>query len=238
MGRKSVFSKEIKQDVTKRYEQGESVSNLSNEYGISAEIIYRWYNKYKAIGENVFTPVEKHRSYSKELKEEAINDYLKATGSLEDISNKYKISSPEILRKWIMKYNSHIEITDYNPKPEVYMAKSRKTIYEERLEIVKYCLEHEKNYKETAIQFGVNYSQVYSWVKKYKEDGEEALLDKRGRKKLESEMNEEEKLKHKLKKSEAKNAYLEMENKALKKLEEIERRMIRGKSKKQSTKRF
>ncbi len=36
---------------------------------------------------------------------------------------------------------------------------------------------------------------------------------------------------YQLKKIKAKNTYLEMENKALKKLEEIERRMIRGKSK-------
>jgi regulator of replication initiation timing len=49
-------------------------------------------------------------------------------------------------------------------------------------------------------------------------------------------MTEADKLRHHLKKLEAKNAYLEMENRALKKLEEVERRMIREKHKKQSTK--
>ena len=91
---------------------------------------------------------------------------------------------------------------DYDPKPEVYMAKSRTTTYEERIEIIEYCLEHEKNYKDTALQYGVNYAQVYSWVKKYKQQGEDGLLDRRGRNKLESEMTEEEKLKYQLKKLE------------------------------------
>jgi len=112
------------------------------------------------------------------------------------------------------------------------MAKSRKTTYEERVEIVKYCLEHEQNYKETAIKYGVNYAQVYSWVKKYKQDDEAGLLDRRGKNKLESEMTDEEKLRYQIKKLEAKTAYLEMENKALKKLEEIERRSVKGKRKK------
>jgi transposase-like protein len=127
---------------------------------------------------------------------------------------------------------------DYDPKPEVYMAKSRKTTYEERIEIVQYCLEHELNYKETAVKYGVNYAQVYTWVKKYKEHGEEGLTDKRGRNKPEPEMTEEEKLRHRLKKEQARIKYLEMENAALKKLEEIERREIVEKNKRTSTKRY
>lgn len=51
----------------------------------------------------------------------------------------------------------------------------RKTTIEERREIVKYCIEHNRNYKETANIYDVSYSQVYSWVKKYDANGEEAL---------------------------------------------------------------
>ncbi|GAA6428550.1 helix-turn-helix domain-containing protein [Dielma fastidiosa] len=49
--------------------------------------------------------------------------------------------------------------------------RSRKTTYEERIEIVNYCLEHDKNYKDAAELFNVSYTQVYQWVNKYKEDG-------------------------------------------------------------------
>ncbi len=241
MGRTAKYSKELKLEIVKRYIEGESASQLAKEYSIkgkyAANTIYDWSLKYEAIGESAFDPSHTNKSYSKELKEAAIKDYINGLGSLRDIAHKYQISSKGILRKWIIKYNSHIETKDYNPKPEVYMAKSRKTTHEERIEIVKYCLEHEWNYKETAIKYGVNYAQVYTWVKKYKEHGEEGLTDKRGRKKSESEMTEEEKLRHQLKKEQARNKYLKMELDALKKLEEIERREIREKYKKKSTKR-
>ena len=66
----------------------------------------------------------------------------------------------------------------------------RKTTIEERKEIVKYCIEHNRNYKEAASLYDVSYSQVYSWVKKYDTNGEEGLLDKRGRHKTDNEVDE------------------------------------------------
>jgi len=241
MGRKAKYSKEIKLEIVKRYIAGDSASQLVQDFKIegkhAAIRISEWCKKYEAIGESAFDPSHKNNSYSKEVKESAIKDYLDGQGSLETLANKYGISTHEVLRRWVIKYNSHIETKDYNPKPEVYMAKSRKTNYEERIEIVNYCLEHELDYKSTASEYGVNYAQVYTWVKKYKENGETGLKDNRGRKKPESEMTVEEKLRQELRKSEAKRKYLEMENAALKKLEEIERREIREKSKRKSIKR-
>ena len=75
------------------------------------------------------------------------------------------------------------------------MAKARRktTIYE-RKEIVNYCIEHNRNYKETAALYNVSYSQVYSWMKKYDSDGDEGLIDKRGRHKLDDEVDELERL--------------------------------------------
>ncbi|WP_243122980.1 hypothetical protein [Criibacterium bergeronii] len=55
-----------------------------------------------------------------------------------------------------MKYNANIKLNDYDPKAEVYMANSRrKTTIEERKEIVKYCIENNKNYKQTASLYDV-----------------------------------------------------------------------------------
>ena len=241
MGRKAKYSKEVKLEIVRRYIEGESASRLAEEFMIEGKYassrIVKWRSKYEALGESAFDPSHRNKFYSKELKETAIKDYLNGQGSLVTIANKYNISTHGVLRKWIIKYNSHIETKDYSPKPEVYMTKSRKTSYEERIEIVNYCLEHELNYKKTAIAYGVNYAQVYTWVRKYKELGEEGLRDQRGRKKPESEMTVEEQLRHELKKEQARRKYLEMENAALKKLEEIERREIREKNKKKSTKR-
>jgi transposase-like protein len=242
MRRKPKYSKETKIEIVRRYIKGESATKLALEFSIGGKypdrMIYEWVHKYEVLGKSAFNSTDKNKTYSKELKLAAINDYLNGEGSMAAIVNKYEISSSSVLITWLNKYNSHIETKDYDPKPEVYMAKSRKTTYEERIEIVKYCLEHEGNYKETAIKYGVNYAQVYEWVNKYKKNGEEGLTDKRGQKKLDSEMTEEEKLRHQLKKEQARIKYLEMENAALKKLEEIERREIAEKSKRKSTKRY
>ena len=55
------------------------------------------------------------------------------------------------------------------------MAKARrKTTIDERKEIVDYCIEHNRNYKETAALYNVSYSQVYSWMKKYDSEGEDS----------------------------------------------------------------
>ena len=66
---------------------------------------------------------------------------------------------------------------------------------EERKEIVDYCINHNRNYKNTAAKFDVSYSQVYSWVKKYDTDGADGLTDRRGCHKTDAEVDELERLK-------------------------------------------
>ena len=61
-------------------------------------------------------------------------------------------------------------------------------------EIVDYCINHNRNYKNTAAKFDVSYSQVYSWVKKYDTDGADGLTDRRGRHKTDAEVDELERL--------------------------------------------
>ena len=241
MGRNGNYSSKIKIEIVKRYINGESAIQLARIYRLNGKngniTIYRWVKKYEAMGEEIFSNKPRNKRYSKELKLEAIEEYNNGEGSAEQIANKFEISSTSILRQWIKKYNSHIEIKDYDPKPEVYMTKSRKTTKKERIEIVDYCLSNERNYKTAAIKFGVNYAQVFSWTKKYIEFGEAGLNDKRGRKKLESELTEVEKLKLEVKRLDARNKYLEMESEVLKKLEEMEREVANGSYKKRNTKR-
>lgn len=53
--------------------------------------------------------------------------------------------------------------------------KSRKVSYEERIEIVNYCMSNNDDYKSTANKYNIPYSRVYTWVKKVKENGYGAL---------------------------------------------------------------
>ena len=105
------------------------------------------------------------------------------------------------------------------------MKKARSTTQEERLQIVKGCLESGRNYGEMALKYNVSYQQVRTWTLRFEELGEAGLEDRRGKRKkdqtprteLEAAQIEIERLKHELYKA-------EMERDLLKKLDEIERR--------------
>lgn len=104
------------------------------------------------------------------------------------------------------------------------MTNGRKTTFDERVEIVQYCISHGKDYGATIEKYNVSYQQIYSWVKKYEAKGIDGLIDKRGKTKPEAELTDMDRLKAEMKMLEAKNIELEMENRLLKKLAEIERR--------------
>lgn len=103
------------------------------------------------------------------------------------------------------------------------MAEKRKLSYEERLQAVLYCIGQQLNYRQTSEQYKITYQQIYSWVKKYQEQGEAGLLDRRGKRRPVSEYSTEEKAEAKLRQLEAENRRLQMENDFLKKLRELER---------------
>ena len=98
----------------------------------------------------------------------------------------------------------------------------RKTTIEERMNIVEYCISHGRDYKGTASIFDVSYGQVYSWVKKYDTNGEEALIDKRGRHKADDEVDELERLRRENKKLKRQLEENDMLVQLLKKVKEFE----------------
>ena len=229
MGRKIKISYEDKLKACEDYINGIASSkqiaerlNLSS--GGDRDVLW-WVMKYRANGPESLMPKPKNSSYTKEFKIKTVEEYLSGSGSQEDICNKYQIPSTRTLRQWIAKYNDLEELKDYIPKPEVYTKMAyRKTTQEEREEIVKYCIEHNNDYKNTAAVYGVSYSQVYGWVQKYLKNGADGLSDKRGRRKEESELTEVERLQRQNKILQARIKELEMEAVLLKKVEEIERR--------------
>lgn len=226
MGRKPKLSVETKVSVCKQYLDGKKGAiELSYEYDINASTIYSWVNKYQSIGTSAFNLKLHNTSYTKKFKQQVVEAYLNGEGSMEHVANRYDIPSHKTLYQWIKKYNNLEELKDYDPKPEVYMKdRIRKTTLEERIEIVNYCLEHDKDYKGTAELFDVSYMQVYQWVRKYLASGETGLADRRGQHKTEEQLTETEKLQRKVKILERQLREKEMENELLKKVQEIERR--------------
>jgi len=224
MSRKFRFTPDEKEKAVVDYIEGnKSRAQICEELCISTRTIQDWAALYKKYGVWGFTRKTKNNSYSKEFKVKVVEEYIKGEGSSIDLGIKYDISSG-LLRRWIRMYNSDMELKDYDPQQEVYMAEARrKTTLEERKEIVDYCINHNYDYKNTAAKFDVSYSQVYSWVKKYDANGESGLTDRRGRRKKDDEVDELERLrrenlrlKHQL---EEKDMVVEL----LKKVKEFER---------------
>lgn len=164
----------------------------------------------------------KNKKYSKELKLEAVQAYLRGEGSLRQVCRQYEIRDKKQLRNWIWWYNGHKEFKERREAGrENNMTKGRKTTQEERGEIVAFCIEHGKNYPLTIRTYGVSYQQIYAWVRKYEEKGIDGLRDGRGRTKPADEMSAEEclRMENRILKAQLKDA--EMENKLLKKLREL-----------------
>ncbi len=224
MGRKSKYSKELKLSIVEKYlDENVSAISLGKETGIHHSIISRWIKKYSQYGDIAFDVKDKNSSYTKEFKESIVEKYLSGEGSYFDLSVIYNISDSLIVQ-WVKMYNSHIELKDYIPDGDVYMMKSRKTNQAERLEIVKYCIDNNLDYKLTAKIYEISYANVYNWVKKYKTIGEDGLSDKRGKHKTDDEVDEVELLKRQLKKMKHQYEMAQLEVRLLKKAEEIERR--------------
>lgn len=222
---KRAFPPEIKFEVIKVFKDATySLSEIEKMFKVDESTIRDWIYKFDSYGAEGLKESSTWKQYPKELKRSAINDYLSGQYSLREVTRRYEISSTSVLRDWINKYNSHRELKDTSKGRTSSMTTGRKTTWEERLDIVKYCLRNGKDYQKAAEIYEVSYQQVYSWVKKYEERGEGALKDKRGRKKEEAELTSEEKTKLEIRKLEMENERLRAENLFLKKLEEIERR--------------
>ncbi len=225
MANKKRSTEEIIQAV-KSYLSGQgSMEVHAGALGVKSSQFYEWLVKYQTFGSAGLLPSSKTMRYPLEVKQAAVEEYLNGGISQIEICKKYKIKDRKTLRDWIMVYNSHKRLRPNREQGSaVSMTKGKHTTYEERVEMVSYCIEHGNDYAAAMERYGISYQQIYSWVKKYDENGVEGLVDKRGKRKPESEMTELEKLRAENRILEARNKQLELENAVLKKLEEIERR--------------
>lgn len=201
-----------------------SINSVAQQYEVSNKSLEQWLNKYEAKGDTAFLPTVHNQSYSVEFKQNVVNSYLNGEGSYIEIARKYKIPSKETVRKWVLKYNGHEKLKDYGAGGSTIMTKGRKTTFDERVEIVQYCIAHNHNYVKTSEKYQVSYQQARNYTVKYESLGVEALRDNRGIRKSEDQMSELERLRAENRILRAEKERAEMEASFLKKLEEIERR--------------
>lgn len=221
MSKTKVSSKQ-KIKAIESYLKGEnSVIKIMEELNIGKRTFREWMRNYETFG-NEGLIKQSHKSYySKAFKLNAINAYLNGEGSYDTIAKKYKMRSVQPLKTWVKEYNLHKEIKQ-TPKGGLFME-TRKTTLDERVVIVKDCIEHDFNYNLIAKKHSVSYSQVRRWTLKYKDKGISGLEDRRGKSKKENELTQLDKVKLELKIIKAEKHKLQLENEFLKKLKNIER---------------
>ena len=222
--RRTKFDTETIIKVVEDYLTGNSSKEaIAKKMGVSWRSIDHWVANYQSMGASAFLG-NGNQHYSKELKEQAVKDYLSGKESLLEVCKRHKIKSTRQLRNWIKKYNGHEELKASGTGGATIMTKGRKTTFDERVEIVQYCIAHNHNYAETAEKYTVSYQQARSYTVKYEAGGIESLRDRRGRTKPLDEMSELEKLRAENRILRAEKERAEMEASFLKKLDEIERR--------------
>lgn len=180
--------------------------------GIVKSVINEWIRKFESYGFEGLKESRTWQHYSKELKIAAVESVVSGRYSNHEATKKYEISDRSVLRRWIKAYTSGKELQPTN-KGSVKMSKGpgRNTTFQERLEIVQFTISNELAYGKAIEKYGVNYHQVYRWVRKYQQYGELGLQDNRGRKKKTDSLTEEDRLKLRIKELENKNRFLEME---------------------------
>ena len=225
MPKESILSFETKLEIVTACLAGETTPRrIATGYDIGTRTVRDWISIYKTEGAAGLEPRNGNRKYSATVKESAVKEYLEGRLGQNSICEKYGIHSRSQLRNWMKVYNSG---GNFNRKMSggSRMKQGRETTQEERVTIVKECLENGSNYGEIAIKYNVSYQQVYTWVKKFTELGEAGLDDRRGKRTADQEPRTEiEELKIQVAKLEHENYMLQMERDLLKKVDELERR--------------
>ncbi len=204
-------------------EEKQSINSVAAIAGINWTTLDRWVRNYQSIGSDAFHQKGWTKRTSAE-KEAAVIDYLSGKGALRDICKKYKVLDTRQLRQWIMKYNGHEKLKASGTGGAPIMTQGRKTTFDERIEIVQYCIANSHNYAKTAETYQISYQQARNYTVKYESNGVNALKDHRGKRKADDQMSELERLRAENKILRAEKEHVEMEVSFLKKLEEIERR--------------
>lgn len=163
------------QAVTSILQGQTSVKAAAKRLKASHSTIENWLRAYRAAGETGLKESHTQKAYSTELKLQAVLTYLSSNWSLKSVCDKYEISSRSVLRRWIDQYNSGKTLDQKRGNSQM------KTGLNERIEIAQYTIANELDYQKAMKKFGVSYSQVYSWVKKYREQGPDGVADRRGK---------------------------------------------------------
>jgi len=218
-----IFSVEKKIKIINLIENNESLLSVSKRFDIQRSVIQDWQRLYNSEGIKGLLRKRKKTRYSKEFKEMVIREHIQNKISFRMLAIKYGLRSYGMVANWFRDYTIGKKTYSNRNQRNQRMKDGRKTTQLERVEIAQWAIANDYAYHEAAERFNVSYQQVYTWVKKLKKDGTDALSDRRGKNKS-TPLTELDKAKLEIKELKARNKYLEMKRDLSKKLQEIQRR--------------
>ena len=148
--------------------------------GVGHSTMHFWISRYRSEGRAALAEDgnQSKRSYSAEVRQKAVEEYLSGQGSSMAIAEKYKLRSGNLVLEWVKEYPCHRG--QPNETGGMDMAKRTYT-QEERLRAVVAHLERGQSIPEVAKAYGLPAQLVHSWVKKYRAQGFAGLEDRRGK---------------------------------------------------------
>lgn len=202
---------------------GLGAGRFERQHGLSEHSLERWQARYEHDGLEGLSEAKQNNHYSSALKLAIVLAYQNGEGTLNELALQYGLRSEAQLRRWISRYNEDKTLTA-SPFRKQVPTMSRKTTFEERIEVVEYVTKDKHSYAEAAEHFQVSYQQARSWVLKTKDGGYEALVDNRGHHKAQADLTENERLRLEVRRLKAELADKELVEAFLKKLQELQRK--------------
>lgn len=213
-----------KLSILKEFKQSNlSYRSFARTYNLGENTVQRWLRRYNRDGLSGLEEARQNNHYSKEFKLTVVLAYLAGEGTFEELAIKFGLRSQKQLIDWVSKYNRDKTVTA-SPSRKQVPTMSRKTTFEERIEVVEYVTKDKHSFSEAAEHFQVSYQQARGWVLKAQSGGYEALVDNRGHRKQQDELTETDKLKLEIRQLKMQLRDKELIEKFAKKLLELQRK--------------
>lgn len=221
---RSSYTAEEKLTLLEEFRQsGLSVRTFERQHSLGHSLLARWQQRYERDGPEGLSEARKNKHYSAALKLAAVLAYQAGEGTLSELAIRFGLRAEKQLQDWLSKYNEDKTLTA-SPFRKQVPTMSRKTTFEERIEVVEYVTKGKHSYSEAAEHFQVSYQQARSWVLRAKDGDYEALVDNRGHHKAQADLTENEKLRLEVRRLKAELADKELVEAFVKKLKELQRR--------------
>ena len=112
----SSLSEQQREAAVVLFESGHSYSSASTRLGVAKWPVKKLYSRWRIHGKLVLMPKPSKQVYSFESKLDMVQQYLAGKRSAAGLAEEHGLSSPELLKKWVLQYRRG-GVDALRPKP-------------------------------------------------------------------------------------------------------------------------